>query len=567
MEQRFYPIISDTFFKKLIYHFLIIFLPLNVNAQITGKALWRQHLGGQVIGLPSVQAGSVVVVSENGQVKAYSRQGNFLWDYTSNVKLSPFITRSPEGVNYVSTINGKLITINRVGRELWHVNLEEMLAGPVILGWDGRIFVPTQNKIHCYNTSGRLLWSKNLESPLMISPKEDKNGGIIMALENNKILKINPFGKILEIELSETPAIILSLFQKDDNEIPILVFYKNGTSQIIGGNYPKLPIFPEKVVGVVNGKDSLALTLKNGRVLLLSLNSGERIWEERSAINPQEQGENGHEAIMIYNDNGIYMFSRSGAAGFSEDGRRLWFIQIIGAVTIPVFSDEGLLYSGGSDWYLHAYRLEDRIIERESLYGTLPLGLYNLGIFPQRRDYNNHFSETELKFQFGLISKAIERGQVGEKEMEFTRYLMEVAGSVRYNTRLVMTHPPVQVSQRILAVRLLSLLGSKEIIPFLTDLFSYDPDVLVKSAVAEAIGLIGVDPDGIVLSAFLRMASQSKDERLLLAIAGATGSICRFSGPPVIAGGSAVFVALSGSDKPIRVRERALAEIRSLQFT
>ncbi|MDR2485135.1 MAG: PQQ-binding-like beta-propeller repeat protein [Treponema sp.] len=560
----------------ITFSILLPFLfPWTIHPQAAGKSIWKQPLGGQVIGLPSVQAGSVAVVCEGGALKAYSRQGNSLWNYAAGGKLSPFITRSREGMNYVCRTNGRFIAVNRIGQELWQLDLGEPLVGPVLLGWDGRLFVPTNKKISCYTTAGNLLWDKNLESPIVISPREDKRGGIVTALDNGKLLQIDGFGKTIVTQLSQTPAILLSLAQPEDpisgKEIPILILYKDGTSEIIGGTqeYPSLPALAHPV-GAASRNGKAAVTLKDGQVLLLSVTGGEILWTERSAIIPDEPGEMGNETAMIYDDRGIYMLSKSGAAGFTEQGQRLWYIRILGAAAIPIFSEEGLLYSGGSDWNLYAYRLENRILPRyQSLYGPPPAGAYGLGTpFPPRQDYTNRFSETELRFRFTRIDRALREGQVGEHEKEFTAYLMEAAASVRNSIRVSQTNPPVQIRQRIEATRLLSYLGSKEIIPFLADLFSHDPDPLVKAAAAEAIGRIGFDPDGLALEAFSLAVSPSgkiKDEQVLIAIAAAVGSLCRFSGPPVSGAGTAVLIALAGTGKSVRVRNRALEEIKSLQ--
>ena len=174
---------------------------------------------------------------------------------------------------------------------------------------------------------------------------------------------------------------------------------------------------------------------------------------------------------------------------------------------------------------------------------------------------------TTLRNRFNAIDQALRDGDVGEREKGFTAYLMEAASSVRNNTRRSLTKPPVQVEQRIEAVELLSRLGSKELIPFLVDLFSHDPEPLVKAAAARAIGRVGVDPEGLALGAFSRavmVSGQAMNEQLLIAVAVSVGALCRFSGPPVSGAGAALLIALAGPDKPARARNQALQEIASL---
>jgi outer membrane protein assembly factor BamB len=152
-------------FMGIILLWIIFALP-SLGAQQGGPSpLWRHALGGTVIGAPAAQAESVAVVCDGGMVQAYSRSGRLLWTYSAQGRLSPHITRSPEGTSYVCRTNGLFIALNRLGRELWRVNLDGPLAEPALVGWDGRIFIPTANRVACYTASGFLLWSRQLDAP------------------------------------------------------------------------------------------------------------------------------------------------------------------------------------------------------------------------------------------------------------------------------------------------------------------------------------------------------------------------------------------------------------------
>jgi outer membrane protein assembly factor BamB len=131
---------------------------------------------------------------------------------------------------------------------------------------------------------------------------------------------------------------------------------------------------------------------------------------------------------------------------------------------------------------------------------------------------------------------------------------MEIAGSMeavplhRTGGLSPIIHPPVPVNYRAEAARLLSFIGSREIIPFLANLCRNDPDTVVKAAAAEAIGAIGVDPDGAALAAFTALVFPQipgRDERVMASIAAATGALCRFSGPPLSQEGTRVLTAIA----------------------
>jgi outer membrane protein assembly factor BamB len=442
-----------------------------------------------------------------------------------------------------------------------------------LAGWDGRIFVPTDKKISCYTAAGYLLWTKIFAHPMALRPVPDKRGGLLTVLENGELLRINPFGKVLSQQLTPVPAAVLPLEDPTagGSAPPVLILYKNGGAEISGEgqNRRSLPALGGSPLAAVSRGDKAAVSLTNGRVLLLS-SAGEKVlWTGQSHI---EAGEAPQETAMLYDERGIYVLSASGAVGFTEDGRRLWLLRLRGSAAIPAFSDEGLLYSGGSDWILYAYRLEERIrAQRRSIYGPAPEGSYGTGNPPPSpwADYYFRFDEGEIKAQLETIEGAIRKGQVGEDEKSFIAYLMEIAGSLG-NTPAAGLHPPVQAGPRVEALRLLAYLGSRETIPFLADLFYRDQEPLVKAAAAEAIGRIGVDPEGTALRAFTAAVSSPsplRDEQVLVSVAAATGALCRFSGPPLSDAGVKLLVVLAGNDRPQVVQRAARRELDSLIVT
>ena len=97
-------------------------------------------------------------------------------------------------------------------------------------------------------------------------------------------------------------------------------------------------------------------------------------------------------------------------------------------------------------------------------------------------------------------------------------------------------------------------------------MFVKDPDPLVKSAAALAIGRIGVDPGGTALGVFQAAALSSvKDDQVLSAVAAATGSLCRFSGPPLTDTGARLLAALGHDSMPPKTRTAARKELSALR--
>jgi outer membrane protein assembly factor BamB len=305
--------------------------------------------------------------------------------------------------------------------------------------------------------------------------------------------------------------------------------------------------------------------MENGGVILLSGEDGSFLWTGESHITGA-----GAKAAMIFDERGVYVLSRSGAAGFTADGRRLWYIRLQGAAAIPAFGDDGILYSGGGDWILYAYKLEDRVRQqKQALYGPAPEGSYGTGNPPPSpwADFYYRFDERELDARLDLVEKAIGEGRVGEEELAFTAYLMEAATAGTENPH-GSPHPPVQVRHRVRALRLLSLIGSGETVPFLSRLFSRDREPLVRAAAAEAVAGIGLDPDGLALRSFMNFLvspPSGQDEQVQIAVAAAAGALCRFSGPPLSGTGIKVLNLLTADSRPGPVRQRAWRELTALR--
>jgi outer membrane protein assembly factor BamB len=158
------------------------------------------------------------------------------------------------------------------------------------------------------------------------------------------------------------------------------------------------------------------------------------------------------------------------------------------------------------------------------------------------------YDPREISARLERIAAAIRKGQVGQNERSYTAYLMEIAGSMEAVPEAAALQPPVQVNYRAEAARLLAFIGSRETIPFLANLCRSDPESVVKAAAAEAIGAIGVDPDGIALAAFTALVFPQipgRDERVMASIAAATGALCRFSGPPLSREGTRILTAIA----------------------
>jgi len=539
------------------------------GSDLVGSApFWRQALGGAVLSIPHLQAQSAVIAIDGGSIRAYSASGTPLWFFSAGGRISPFITRSIEGTSFLSRTNGTLIAINRAGREIWRRNIGNPLISKVVAGWDSRLFVPTDRKISCLTASGNLLWAKTFESPFSIAPKIDKNGGIIFALENSQVYRIDPFGNAKTYTLSGTAVEILSIERQQ-----ILALYKDRRMEIleaasdwffsaqseISSDIVVLPRLPAAPLAAAGRGNNIAAVLEDGRIALVSLNERTILWEGDTHI--KEFSKSGKrpdtEVEMLFDERGIYILSKNGASGFNIEGKRLWYTLLENAAAIPAFGEDGVLYSGGNDWILYAYKIEDRQTQPGGVvFGPAPQGSYGMGIPQEAYMTRLSIEEGEIITKLEQIERAIKSGSIGSNEPAYTTFLLSLSARKE------------AVQYRVKALELLGQLGSRETVPWIMDIFRRETEPLLKAASASAAGNIGIDPDGIALRTFLYSlthAPEIKDEQVLLTIISVVGALCRFSGPPLSENGIRILSLLMDRQYPAAVRRQAGIELSAFR--
>jgi outer membrane protein assembly factor BamB len=524
--------------------------------------VWRQAPGGTLLGVPAIEGGIAIAVLDGGNLKAYSLDGKPLWDYYAKSKLVSHVSRNRDGTSYICRTDGILIAVNRVGRELWRLRTG-IITSPVISGWDGRLFVTTEKKVFCYTASGYLLWSCDLSAKTVSGPFLTRKGGIVAALEGGALLELGPFGASSKREIGETPIAIIPA------DKATLVLLKDGSLKLVpSADAPVQPVTTIRgtPLGGVSRGNAAAFLLSNGSVVQVSLSDKKQKWREDSHIKTNTV-KSAKDFAMLWDERGIYVFTQQGATGISNAGKRLWSLTLNGASSIPMLADNGTLLSSGLDWILYAYKVENReLAQKRSLFGPMPEGNYGLGPMPaQSSDTYLSLNESYISAELQQLTAQIQKGSLGENEPFYTAKLKEIAFSA-IGPQTSITHPPVQIQYRAAAARLLGYFASRETIPFLAELYLKDSDSSVRTATAEAIGRIGTDPDGIALNAFAQTINATyRDEQVLLAVAGAIGSLCRFTGPPLSETGIKLLVRLDQSGLPAKVRNMARQEIIGLR--
>jgi outer membrane protein assembly factor BamB len=525
------------------------------RAQVSAAQMWETPIGDTIRGIPHLQASSAVVVGENGSVRSFFMSGTHLWNFDARGTAAPHIARSYEAATYVCNTEGVFMAINRVGRELWRLSLGKAISYPPVVGWDGRVFISLDSVMTCRTASGNSLWTIDLGSNIAFSPVLDKTGSVATVLQNMDFVKVGQFSHVERIRLSRLPVMIVSIL--DNNQQNYILFYQNGDmekiafndsanegSKLSRSNLRQLPATP---VASGSYQNRFVVTLRDGRTLCFDA-GGNVLWTRNSHEAVEERGTGNlaqNQANIMWDERGIYVITIRGVSAFNAEGRRRFVFRLSTESSgVPAISDEGILYACGRDNVLRVYKLDarPRTVPQNRYYGAEPEGNYGMGNPPPSvwSTDNSRYSDINQDRMYADIREIIESGQIAKNEPAFVAYMMEMIGFFIGHPQTSHVRPLVKPEQRIRLINLLAQVGSRETIAFLWNIFDRDPEPAVRRACADAIGKIGVDPNGRTFTSFNFLLSPNNpntDPQLVLAATSSIAMISRFSGPPLAAEG------------------------------
>ena len=547
------------------------------SASVSAAPLWETRIGDTVKGTPHLQASSVVLAGEGGSVKSFFMSGTPLWNFDARGTAVQYMARSYEAATYVCSTDGIFMAINRIGRELWRLNLGKPVTYSPVVGWDGRVFIPVDSMMTCRTASGYSLWTIDLESAIAFAPVLDKTGSVATVLQNMDFVKVDQFSNVERIRLERLPTIIISL--SENNQQSYVLFYQSGEMEKIAFNSSagsgnklarsRLGTLPSTPVAAASRDALFVVTLRDGRTLCLNSQGG-TVWSRNSHEAAEERGSGNlslNQAAMMFDERGVYMISIRGMSGFTAEGRRRFVFRMnVECSGVPAFSDEGLLYACGVDDVLRVFKVDakPRTIPQTRFYGPEPEGTYGMGNPPPSpwMGDSSRYNDPQQDAVYAEMERVIRSGQVGKNEPVYVAYMMEMIGFFLNTPNYSPVRPLVKPPQRIRLINLLALVGSRETIPFLWNIFDKDPEPSVRRACADAIGTIGVDPTGRSFQSYnflLAPNNPNIDQQLLLAATASIAKLCRFSGPPLAPEGIRVlryFSNLPSVPNHIRVQIR-----------
>jgi outer membrane protein assembly factor BamB len=458
---------------------------------------WTRVLAGSVISGPVVLDDRIYVALDDRTLTCVSEKGELLWRKPLAGMPAGYMTVTSSGLVLVFTNPGTLAAFSRDGSFLWQTKGNDLPAVPMCEGRDGRIFIAGANRVRCMTTTGATKWSLSIDigNPGLVSETGD---GDLLLCAGKKILRISPFGQILErLETEEVPIAATPLpggFAFGFASGKVRAFdVRNGRAGGLKRDTESIWEFSGQgsCLALAYADGTLYSVNGNGSVHALNQTDGSALWNGECALGLPQKG------VSLSLDYGeLVVVSQEFSCAFGMTGNWLWSYAWDDALRFPVITPGGIICAGSAGWFLYGYRVESRIKA-----GKKPQKVINYGILNgTSNDYGmpdaSGFRYTGVFFS--TVANGLASGTIGPDEVNYARRLAEILENRSGGYQLL---EPFSSAERGRAASLLGQLGSTEY-----------RAVLLKNAYADfdqslAIGLLyglassGSDPDGETLAA------------------------------------------------------------------
>lgn len=476
-------------------------LPASGNERL----LWRKAVAGDVLAAPVARDKSVYVVVADRTVKCLSRDGGFLWSGPLPGRPIPSLTVTESGYVYAACENGAIVAFNADGLFLWRVRGPGVPLIAPTEGRDGRLFVLFPDTIVCLSHAGARKWSLSLPSRPIGEPGETADGNLLVPLADGSLFACTPFGDFLGM---------VTLDAKANSIAPIpggfACAFPDGTARGFdfrpnreGRGYRAEGVWTARTgslaaLALFRDGGSLVACNADGTVTARNVTDGSELW---STSIPGLRTAKSARISLLYGQYTV-LFPDSIAA-LDEGGTLAWRFDLPAGLSSPAVSEGGDIFAVGSNWDLHAYRAETRILAKKKprepgSYGILDgnAGITGFAFVADRQRLSAYFDE---------ISAEIAACSVAGREVEHARRLADVARGRPMDPYFPREY---DAAERARAAALLGQLGSFSFRDVLVEVLAESRDPTVSIGALMGIAATGWDPDGRALEAVRRAARQ-----------------------------------------------------------
>jgi outer membrane protein assembly factor BamB len=502
--------------------------PLCAQGTPSRVPLWRFVTGGRISGKPALDhRGLLYLASEDRFLYCLGPDGGERWraPLGSRPTTAPVVTY--EGVILVGTASGRLLAFGPAGRERWSFPATGGRCVTPALGRDGSIFLPTgQGSLYCLTWTGQERWRFRTGVELEAPPAVGPDGTVYLPTGDRRLLAITPTGaKRWELSLpgdTSGPAIA------PDGSLYVGAsgIHRISAEGTLQWSFP----IPARTSAPVLTDDGTIVAGGWNRRLYAVSPKGRKLWELRLpdavASGPASAGE------LLYVPTASPLVYAVGV-----DGSLRWSFAAKQAVGVPAVGRDGSLYVGGEDWilyslgvpsqvsgeagwpvYLHDYQNTGRSGALENLDSPAALILETLAAS----------DSTELKM---MALDDIDRYVSGERYLgihvqtleEILALLSSEGVTIRERERGAVQNSRPEV--RVAACAVLGGLATEGARSQLLSVLRNDPELAVRISAVDALGRLGLDPDGELAAVLTNVAPRGSDQALVRAGVEALGRI------------------------------------------
>lgn len=546
--------------KKLLFSFILV-LAIGLSAQEKAEYIFRFPAAGIITTGPVSQGGKLWFVSDNRYLFTLDLAGKAIGKRDLGVRSKAFIACDPFGRVVVPEANNGLTMINRAGQAVWSIKLERAIMAPPVFGTDGRIFISMEEeggtRILCLAQNGRQLWSKSEKGRMTVYPVTRDNG-IAFALDDGTIKFLDSSGTLVLEENAGQTALMAS------NDGQTLILGTGGNSMVIEQNEsgfsiregPKLGTAP---LAMEAGKDGFFILGRDG-TLYATDRAGILIWKENTG--------SALESIRVF-DRRIIVLGKTLVKSYDLDGNFYRQLELDNASGLAEIGENGAVYSGGKDWILYAYNFEEHLNPAQANEMAI-ISLEEAEMAARRAEtwIPGAFRDEIVMSELIKIKSLLFSAEAGMDERKSLAYLAAVAlgilsapgsgGAVKQGPT------PSGAMPRAEACAILGLYGSPVSVRILAEVFARDPDPSVKAAAADAIALIGLDPDGSASRVFMNTTGNYLDERSASSLIDAVTGLYRANGILEDPSGAMALLNISMGTYSSSIKNKALAALKKI---
>ena len=548
--------------NRLILFLSIILFWGNLQCLFAAEPVWKRVLGGDIVAGPIESGDRMYVVTSDRSITCLSSGGSFLWNRPLPGKPLPFLSVAESGMIFTVTATGLITAYNVDGNVLWQIRGRESPVLAPYAGRDGRLFLVYPKSLVCLSQIGAVKWSLSFDLDPARQISETGDGDLLLACNEPVIMRVSPFGELLEYIKTEMPVKILS--------------------PIPGGFIAGFPDGSVRAYDVRNGRtvvekhdteeiweyrckaDPSALLFEAGTIALLDssgiltgLNAtdGALLWTSISGIpvNPP---------ATIFFDYGQFNVTCSGFAfAYGVSGKEMWRFPFPEKDSTTVLAGNGMAYTSGRDSVLYAWKVETRIKTEKKAPKKKNYGILNGNSSWYGMPYLSNTAA--IRTFFDDVVYDLSNGSVGVSEVNYARRLVEILNN---DSGEGTSGRQFDSAERSRAATLLAQLGSDEYRDVLIERATVKNDETVSAGILFGLSACGSDYDGQALLAVERIVRDAgiRNETVQMAACDTLYSIIRYSSGKTAEDGTKMLVSFMESPSGFQVQEYAKKKIGNI---